>query len=64
MFWNRKKFVAAPPYMGSAFDCAVRYCEQYETVTHRTDSEIHVQLDVKEIKFSSKNLPFLLPLEA
>ncbi|MXV19470.1 hypothetical protein [Deinococcus xianganensis] len=45
MFWNRKKFVAAPPYMGSAFDCAVRYCEQHETVTHRTDSEIHVQLD-------------------
>lgn len=45
MFWNRKKFVAAPPYTGSAFDCAVRYCEQHETVTHRTDSEIHVQLD-------------------
>lgn len=42
---EQKKFVAAPPYMGSAFDCAVRYCEQHETVTHRTDSEIHVQLD-------------------
>ncbi|WP_221090166.1 hypothetical protein [Deinococcus aquaedulcis] len=44
MFWKKKKFEVAPPFLGSAFDLAVDYCQRHEVVKHLDASEIHVQL--------------------